>query len=328
MIRQRIIIDTDPGVDDAIALWLALASPALDVLGVTVVAGNVALSDTLSNARRVVALAGRRDVPVFAGASRPLIGPQRYGKYAHIGAFDDSLLPAVGCQLAEEQEHAVEFIVRTARQAAQANDPITICAIGPMTNLALALIQHPDVTRGIRQIVTMSCAFSALGHRMPWAEFNVYADPHAARRVFESGIPLVVMPLDMTFQALITTPDIDILACNAGQPGQAIARLLRTFDRGDKARFGREGGPIHDATTIAWLLQPSLFSGREARIGVTVGGETAGHTWADFYGKLNKQPNAQVMQSVDETGFLSLLIQVLGNYQHTDGTTSRVADTP
>ncbi|MGM3175732.1 nucleoside hydrolase [Dickeya lacustris] len=325
MARQPIIIDTDPGVDDAIALWLALASPELEVLGVTVVAGNVALNDSLSNARRVVALSGRQDVPVFAGASGPLIGPQRYGKYAHIGAFDDQLLPAPECPLATE--HAVEFIVRSARQAAQTHNPITFCAIGPMTNLALALIQHPDVARGIRRIVTMSCAFSALGHRMPWAEFNVYADPHAARRVFSSGIPLVVMPLDMTFQALITTADIDTLACSAGLPGQAIARLLRTFDRSDKARLGRDGGPIHDATTIAWLLQPSLFSGRQAHIGVTTGGETAGHTWADFYGKLNKQPNAQVMQSVDEAGFLSLLLRVLRYYQHTEGTAAHTSDT-
>ncbi|WP_038910840.1 nucleoside hydrolase [Dickeya dadantii] len=312
MTRQRIIIDTDPGVDDAIALWLALASPELEVLGITVVAGNVALENTLANARRIVALSGRDDVPVFAGAKKPLIGPQRYGKYAHIGAFSDELVPTTESRVA--QEHAVDFIVRTARRAAEEQNPITFCAIGPMTNLALALIQHPDVARGIRQVVSMSCAFTALGHRTPWAEFNIYADPHAASRVFGSGIPLVIMPLDMTFQALITQQEIDVLQRDAGRPGQAIARLLDAFDRGDMARFGREGGPVHDATTIAWLLQPSLFAGREARVGVTVAGETAGHTWADFYGKLSQVPNALVMLSVDEPGFLSLLVQVLSRY--------------
>lgn len=312
MTRQRIIIDTDPGVDDAIALWLALASPELEVLGITVVAGNVALENTLANARRIVALSGRDDVPVFAGAKKPLIGPQRYGKYAHIGAFSDELVPTDECRVA--QEHAVDFIVRTARRAAEEQNPITFCAIGPMTNLALALIQHPDVARGIRQVVSMSCAFTALGHRTPWAEFNIYADPHAANRVFGSGIPLVIMPLDMTFQALITQQEIDVLQRDAGRPGQAIARLLDAFDRSDMARFGREGGPVHDATTIAWLLQPSLFAGREALVGVTVAGETAGHTWADFYGKLSQAPNALVMQSVDEPGFLSLLVRVLSRY--------------
>ncbi|GAB7197235.1 nucleoside hydrolase [Dickeya oryzae] len=317
MTRQRIIIDTDPGVDDAIALWLALASPELDVLGITVVAGNVALQHALANARRIVALSGRIDVPVFGGAEKPLVGPQRYGKYVHIGAFSDALVPGGECP-ATMQEHAVEFIVRTARQAAQEHNPITFCAIGPMTNLALALVQHPDVARGIRQVVTMSCAFSVLGHRMPWAEFNVYADPHAASRVFSSGIPLVIMPLDMTFQALITQQEIAQLQRDAGLPGQAIARLLEAFDRSDVARFGREGGPIHDATTVAWLLQPSLFAGREARVGVTVCGETAGHTWADFYGKLSQAPNAQVMQSVDEPGFLSLLVRVLSRYGRAD----------
>ncbi|MCI4185638.1 nucleoside hydrolase [Dickeya dianthicola] len=312
MTPQRIIIDTDPGVDDAIALWLALASPELDVLGITVVAGNVALENTLTNARRIVALSGRDDVPVFAGAEKPLIGPQRYGKYAHIGAFSHELVPADACRVT--QEHAVDFIVRTARRAAQEQNPITFCAIGPMTNLALALIQHPEVARGIRQVVTMSCAFTALGHRTPWAEFNIYADPHAAGRVFGSGIPLVVMPLDMTFQALMTQQEIDVVQRDAGRPGQAIARLLGAFDRSDTARFGREGSPVHDATTVAWLLQPSLFAGREARVGVTVAGETAGHTWADFYGKLSQAPNAQVMQSVDEPGFLSLLVRVLSRY--------------
>ncbi|AUH01463.1 nucleoside hydrolase [Prodigiosinella confusarubida] len=314
---RRIIIDTDPGVDDAIALWLALASPQLDVLGITVVAGNVPLHDAVTNATKIVSLSGRQGVAIYAGSHGPLIGPQRYGKYAAIGAFSDDLVP--DASYAVQSEHAVDFIVRTARQAAADNDPITFCAIGPMTNLALALIQHPDVAKGIGQIVTMSCAFTALGHRVPWAEFNVYADPHAAQRVFSSGIPLVVMPLDMTFQALITQKEITTLQQTAGQPGQAIANLLAAFDRSDIGRLGREGGPIHDATVIAWLLQPTLFAGRSATIGVAVTGETAGYTWADFYGKLPTAPNATVMQSVDEAKFMALLTRVLSHYGYHQG---------
>ncbi len=312
MSPQRLIIDTDPGVDDAIALWLALASPELELLGVTVVAGNVPLQATLQNACKIVGLSGRTDVPVFAGAPGPLVREQVYGKYAHIGAFSDALVPAGALQ--PQEEHAVDFLVRTLRQAAEDNDPVTLCVIGPMTNIALALGMHPDVVRGIRQIVTMSCAFTALGHRVPWAEFNVYADPHAAEKVFTSGVPLIIMPLDMTFQALICPPDIDYLRQQGGAPGTAIADLLAAFDRTDITRFGRDGGPVHDATTVAWLLQPDLFSGVAASVGVEVCGKTAGYTYADFYRKLDVESNATVMQTVNERGFFALLKQRISRY--------------
>ena len=314
---QRIIIDTDPGVDDAIALWLALASPELHVLGVTVVAGNVALQDTVRNACKIVALSGRTATPVYAGAPGPLVREQVYGKYAHIGAFKNELVPDT--ELQPQAGHAVDFLVRTLRQAAGENSPITLCVIGPMTNIALALGMHPDVARGIKQIVTMSCAFTALGHRVPWAEFNVYADPHAAEKVFNSGVPLIIMPLDMTFQALISADDIEALKQDGGLPGESTSALLNAFDRSDLNRFGREGGPVHDATTVAWLLQPGLFEGQPARVGVAVSGTTAGYTYADFWNKLSTPPNATVMQKVDEYGFFSLLRRVFSRYGSRDG---------
>ncbi|MBU9844560.1 nucleoside hydrolase [Rahnella ecdela] len=313
---QRIIIDTDPGVDDAIAIWLALASPELDVLGITVVAGNVALKDTVRNACKIVALSGKT-IPVFAGAPGPLVREQVYGKYAHIGAFKNELVP--DSDLQPQAEHAVDFLVRTLRQAAEDNDPVTVCVIGPMTNIALALGMHPDVARGIRHIVTMSCAFTALGHRVPWAEFNVYADPHAAEKVFSSGVPLIIMPLDMTFQALISKDDIEALKQDGGLPGESVAALLNAFDRSDLNRFGREGGPVHDATTVAWLLQPGLFEGQPARVGVEISGKTAGYTYADFWNKLATPPNATVMQKVDEYGFFSLLRRVFSRYGNPSG---------
>jgi len=318
MSKIRVIIDTDPGVDDAIALWLALASPELDVLGVTVVAGNVPLEATLKNACKIVALSGRTDVPVFAGAPGPLVREQVYGKYAHIGAFSHELVPDTA-SVPPQDEHAVDFLVRTLRQAALDSDPVTLCVIGPMTNIALALGMHPDVARGIRQIVSMSCAFTALGHRVPWAEFNVYADPHAAEKVFSSGVPLVIMPLDMTFQALIGSTDIEYLCQHGGEPGKAIAALLAAFDRTDIKRFGRDGGPVHDATTIAWLLQPALFSCVAATVGVEVSGKTAGYTYADFYRKLDTTPNATVIQSINESGFFSLLKQRISHYGTHEG---------
>ncbi|WP_113627132.1 nucleoside hydrolase [Pectobacterium peruviense] len=312
MVRERIIIDTDPGVDDAIAIWLALASPELDVLGITVVAGNVPLEATLPNACNVVGLTGRTDVPIFAGASRPLIRDQVFGKYAHIGEFSSEWVPQ--STLSPEQEHAVDFLVRMTRQAAADNNPLTICSLGPMTNLALALCFHPDVARGIKQIVSMSCAFTAMGNRVPWADFNVYADPHAAEIVFSSGVPVVVMPLDVTFQALIQTEQVDDIERSGGAPGKAMAALLRMFDRNEVERFGREGGPIHDATVIAWLLKPELFKSKYARIGVEVSGKTAGYVFADFYNKLGESANALIMREIDEQGFLGLIADRLRYY--------------
>lgn len=312
MSRHRIIIDADPGVDDAAAILMALASPEIEVLGLSIVAGNVALKDTVANACKIVGLSARRDVGVHAGASGPLVRGQVYGKYVEIGSFDDELV--VSGDIVPSDEHAVHFIVRTARAAAKVGDPITLCAIGPLTNVALALIQHPDVAKGIGRIVSMGGAFTALGHRTPWAEFNIYADPHAAEIVYGSGVPLVIMPLDMTFQALFTADHFQQMRDRGGKAGAALFNLFSTFDRSDLKRFGRPGGPIHDATTIAWLLQPDLFKSRAAAVGVQVTGLTMGYTYADFYQKTDRPPQADIVTDVDETGFISLLIERISRY--------------
>lgn len=311
MTPQRILIDTDPGVDDAAAILMALAAPELDVLGVTVVAGNVPLHDAVSNGCAVVGLARRSDVPVLAGAAGPLVREQVFGKYAHIGAFAGRLVERGGIQPAAE--NAVHFIVRQARAAAAAGEPLTLCAIGPMTNIALALIQHPDVARGIGRIVAMAGAFTALGHRTPWAEFNVYADPHAAEIVLQSGVPVVLLPLDATFQALFTEAHFQAFR-RGGPAGQALYTLFASVDRSDVARFGRPGGPIHDAMTIAWLLRPDLFTRRDAFVGVTVAGATPGHTYADFGGSLGRTANATVVTGVDEAGFIALLTACIARH--------------
>lgn len=306
MSAHKVIIDADPGVDDAAAILMALASPEIDVLGLSIVAGNVSLKDTVTNACKLVALSGRCDVPVYAGADGPLVREQVYGKYARIGAFDDALVKAGS--VVPASEHAVQFILRSARAAAVAGEPVTICAMGPLTNVALALIQHPDVARGVRQIVAMGGAFTALGHRTPWAEFNVYADPHAAEIVFQSGVPIVLMPLDVTFQALFTAEHVGRFRAG-GEAGAALFNLFSSFDRSDENRFGRPGGPIHDATTIAWLIRPELFTSREAFVGVQVTGLTMGYTYADFYKKMDRTANATVVTDIDETGFIELLIE-------------------
>lgn len=311
MKKHRIIIDSDPGVDDAAAILMALASPELDVLGLSIVAGNVPLEATLINACKLVSISGRRDVPVLAGAAAPLVRDQVYGKYAKIGAFNDTLIEAGNITPAKET--AVQFIVRSAREAAQTGDLITICAIGPLTNIALALVQHPDVAKGIKQIVVMGGAFTALGHRTPWAEFNIYADPHAAEIVFQSSVPIVLMPLDMTFQALFTQDHFEQFRAG-GKAGGALYNLFSTFDRSDIKRYGRPGGPIHDATTIAWLIRPDLFKSRKAFVGVAATGQTMGYTYADFYNKMDRAANANVVTDVDEAGFIALLIERIARY--------------
>jgi purine nucleosidase len=308
---HKVIIDADPGVDDAAAILMALASPEIEVLGLSIVAGNVSLEHTVTNACKLIGVSGRRDVPVHAGASGPLVREQVYGKYARIGSFDDKLVKAG--DIVPSDENAVQFITRSARAAVAAGEQITICAIGPLTNVALALIQHPDVARGIRQIVSMGGAFTALGHRTPWAEFNIYADPHAAEIVFQSGVPIVLMPLDMTFQALFTAEHFEKFRAG-GEAGAALYNLFSTFDRSDEKRFGRPGGPIHDATTIAWLIRPELFTSREAFVGVQVTGLTMGYTYADFYKKMDRPANATVVTDVDEAGFIALLIERIARH--------------
>lgn len=310
--KQSIIIDTDPGVDDAVALWLALAAPELDIRGITTVAGNVPIADVCRNASRILSLADRPDVPIFAGAEGPLAGPQRFGKYVHIGAFSPEIMGEEAVNI--RSEHAVSFIVRQTTEAAQKQQKLTLCAIGPLTNIALALNHSPEVARGIEKIVIMGGAFSAMGHRTPWAEFNFYADPHAAARVLSSGIPLVIMPLDMTFQALLTHQHLADIAASAGAPGRAIRQLFIDFDRSDPQRLQREGSPVHDATVIAYLLAPQLFKGSEVTVGITTQGETSGYCWADFFNKLGQPANATVIREVDEAGFISLLQRGLAAY--------------
>jgi purine nucleosidase len=312
MTRTRVIIDCDPGVDDCVAILIALASPELDVVGVSAVAGNVPLAATLTNACKIVALSGRLDVPVRAGAAAPLVRDQVFGKHVAVGAFVDELVPTGNVR--PDAEDAVAFLVRTAREAAAEGRPLTICASGPLTNIALALVQHPDVARGIGRIVCMGGAFTALGYRTPWAEFNIYADPHAAEMVFSSGIAMTLLPLDVTLQALFTVEHVARMRAQGAAAGAAIANLMTAFDRSDMARFGRPGGPIHDATTIAWLLEPRLFSGKRGSVGVEVAGRTQGHTYVDFSGGTGGRASIDVMTALDAPGFIDLVLDRIARY--------------
>ncbi|MBM2576438.1 nucleoside hydrolase [Jannaschia sp. Os4] len=301
-----IIIDTDPGQDDAVAILLALASPELDVLGITTVAGNVPLATTTRNALTTVELAGV-PCPVRAGCDRPMARPLRTAEHVHgETGLDGYDLPAPTTAPAEG--HAVDWMIETLRAAPA---PVTICPLGPLTNVGTLLDRAPDVAARIARIVLMGGAYFEVGNITPAAEFNIYVDPEAAEIVFRSGIPLTVVPLDVTHEVLTTTARTDAIEA-AGRVGPAVAGWLRFFDRFDREKYGSEGGPLHDPCTIAWLLRPDLFTGREINVEIETRSDlTRGMTVADWWRVTDRAPNALFLGDVDADGVFALLTERL-----------------
>lgn len=309
MAGQKIIIDTDPGQDDAVAILLALASPELEVLGISVVAGNVPLRWTQENALKICELAGRPDMRVFAGASRPLVRALVTAEHVHgRTGLDGPELPEPSMQL--QEQHAVDFLIEEiTRQPAHS---VTLCCLGPLTNVALALQKAPEIALRIQQIVMMGGGFSEGGNITPAAEFNIYVDPHAAHVVFASGIPLVVMPLDVTHQVLTTRQRLEAIAALGTPVARATVQLLEFFERYDEQKYGSDGGPLHDPCVIAYLLQPDLFQGRDCNVTIECGSElTMGMTVVDWWGVTHRPINATVMRAVDANAFFQLLTRRL-----------------
>ena len=304
---RPIIIDTDPGQDDAVAILLALASPELDVLGITAVAGNVPLALTEKNSRKICELAGKTDVKVFAGASQPLVRNLVTAEYVHgKTGLDGPDLPEPVMPL--QPQHAVDFIVETCLAG-----EVTLCPLGPLTNIALALKRAPEIARNIREIVLMGGGFFEGGNVTPSAEFNIYVDPHAADVVFRSGIPIVVMPLDLTHAALTSRARVEALRDLGTPPGIATAELLDFFERFDVEKYGSVGGPLHDPNVIAYLLKPELYQGREINVEVEIGSElTMGATVADWWSVTDRAANCTWMRFVDDAGFFELLVERIG----------------
>ncbi|WP_180573352.1 nucleoside hydrolase [Agrobacterium vitis] len=307
---RKIIIDTDPGQDDAAAIMLALASPdQLDVLGLTVVAGNVPLSMTSRNARIVCELSGRPDLPVYEGALKPLERPQVTAEHVHgktglDGAeVDEPVMPV-------QDQNAVDFIIDTIRR--EPAGTITLCTLGPQTNIALALQKAPDIAPRIRELVMMGGGFFEGGNITPAAEFNVYVDPQASRIVFGSGIPIVMMPLDVTHQLLTTKARVARIGAIGTRVAEVMVDWLEFFERFDIEKYGSDGGPLHDPSVIAYLLQPELFSGRDCNVEIETESElTVGMTVVDWWRVTGRTPNAKVMRDVDADGFFALLTERL-----------------
>jgi purine nucleosidase len=307
---SKIIIDTDPGQDDAVAILLALASPdEITVLGITAVAGNVPLALTQKNARIICELAGRPDIPVFAGCERPMVHPLVTAEHVHgKTGLDGIALPDP--TMALQDRHAVDFIIDTLR--AEPPGSVTLCPLGPLTNIATAFTRAPDIVTRVKEIVLMGGAYFEVGNITPAAEFNMYVDPQAAEIVFHSGVPLVVMPLDVTHKVLTTRPRIDAIRAIGSPVAHAVASWTDFFERFDMAKYGAEGAPLHDPCVIAYLLAPALFTGRHINVEIeTTSALTRGMTVADWWGVTKRPKNAIFMGDVDAAGFYALLTQRL-----------------
>jgi inosine-uridine nucleoside N-ribohydrolase len=292
----RVLVDCDPGHDDAIALLLALASPEVELLGVTTVAGNQTLEKTTANAIRILEFSGRIDVSVAAGADRPIVREPYVAKYVHgeTGLDGPDLPPAQGSPL---DEHAVDFLGRHA-------DGATVVAVGPLTNVALMLSRYPGVRPA--RIVLMGGSIG-LGNVTPAAEFNIWADPEAAARVFESGLDVTMIGLDVTHQALMTKADAERLR-GTGRTGTLVAELWEFYNRFHSQTYGFDGSPIHDAVALAHVFRPDLVEIEHRHVEIDCGSELCrGRTVVDLWRRTENEPNAQVGVGIDGRAFIGLL---------------------
>lgn len=307
MSARPIIIDTDPGQDDAIAILLALASPELDVTAITSVAGNVPQPLVTDNSLGLVALAGREDIPVYRGCERPLLRDLVTAEYVHgPTGVDGAVLPTstVGVRAA----HGVDHIIDTCRDAPASS--VTLCPIGPLTNIAMAIAKEPSIAGKIREIVWMGGAFDEPGNTTAVAEFNAYVDPHAVHIVFTSGIPLTIFPLDVTHKALMLPRHIEKLASYGTEVAEAAAGMIRFYEIHDIDKYDLPGAPLHDPCVIAYLIEPELFQGSRHHVVVdTTNEQTIGNTTID---DAAGTPNATIVTDVDAEGFFTLVVERIG----------------
>jgi purine nucleosidase len=308
---RPIIIDTDPSPDDAVAFLVALASPGeLEVLAITTVAGNVPVALTSKNARKALELARRTDTPVYAGAAAPLVRPLVTAEHVHgRTGFDGYELPDPTMPLTKG--FAPEAIVDIVMQRRPGE--VTLCCLAPLTNIALALAKEPDLGKHLREIVLMGGSFSEGGNVTPAAEFNIYVDPEAAAKVLECGAPITMIPLDCTHQARTTEQRLAKLRRIGSPLSEAFYHLLKFNKMFDEQKYGWEGGPLHDATVIAYLLAPELFSGRKVNVSVECSSPlTLGMTVVDWWSVTGKAANVQVLRDVNAEGYFDLVIDRLG----------------
>jgi purine nucleosidase len=299
MAERRILIDTDPGIDDAVAILLAVASPELKVEGIVTVAGNLPLAVTEANARAICELVGRPDIAVYAGCSGPISRPAITAEHFHgASGLGGLILPPPTMPL--RPEDGVDFTIDFLRRAPPRS--VAWCALGPLTNVAAALVKAPDIAAAVGDLVLMGGASRALGNTTPAAEFNIHADPHAAAIVFASGLPVTMVPLDVTHQVRSTAERIARIRGLGTPVAAAVGELLTPS--------GAEPAALHDPCVIAYLLAPQLFAG--SRVNVAIECESAltlGMTVVDWRGVSGRPVNANVLHTVDADGFYALLTE-------------------
>jgi purine nucleosidase len=311
MTRKKIIIDCDPGQDDAVMLLLALASrDVLDILGITTVAGNVPLNLTQRNARIMCELAGVSEIPVFAGCDRPIRRHLITAEIVHGKTGIDGIdiyEPALPIQ----DQHAIDFIIETLLGAE--DNSVTLVPVGPLTNIGQAISKRGDILPKIKEIVLMGGAMREGGNTTPCAEFNVLVDPDAAKIVLQCGRPITIAPLDVTHQALVTRERIEMFRSLKSEKGDAIVGMMEFFNRFDIEKYGFKGAPLHDPCTIAYLLKPELFKGKICNVEVETESElTIGHTAVDFWHVTDRPHNVNWLYEIDDDGYFSLLVERIG----------------
>ena len=313
MATHTIIIDCDPGQDDAVALLLAMASPdELEILGITTVAGNVPLALTEINARLICDFTGRNDVPVFAGCDKPMLRDLVTAEHVH-GETGINGIEITEPNHPLQDQHAVEFIVDTLKAAEDKS--ITLVPIGPLTNIGTAFSNAPEILPKIKEIVMMGGAMRESGNTSPSAEFNILVDPHAAEIVFNCGRPITQMGLDASHQVLTTRERLERLKEIDNDAARATVDMLDFFNLHDMAKYDYLGAPLHDPCTIAYLLKPELFESKLCNVSIETTSElTMGHTAVDFWHVTDRPKNANWVHTVDADGFFELLTERLARF--------------
>jgi len=313
MAAQKVIIDCDPGQDDAISLLLAMSSPEhLEILGITTVAGNVALDLTHRNARIICEIARRPDLKVYAGCGQPMIRELVTAESVH-GQTDIDGIDVYEPEHPLQPENAVDFIIEALR-AGEA-DSITLIPTGPLTNIGTAFVKDPAILPKVKQIVLMGGAMREAGNCTPSAEFNIFVDPHAADIVFTCGRPITVMSLDASHQVLATPERVARIRAIGTVAASATANMLDFFTRHDASKYGISGPPLHDPCTVAYLLRAELFDGKQCNVSVETHSElTMGHTAVDFWHVTDKPRNTNWIHTVDADGFYALLTERLARF--------------
>lgn len=311
MKHEKIILDCDPGHDDALALTMAVASEQIELLGVTTSAGNQTPDKTLNNALRMLTLLDAMDIPVAGGNHRPLMRDLKIADYVHgETGLDGADLPEPAFEPVDQP--AVELITDILRAQ---SEPVTLVVTGPMTNIALFLRVHPELENKIKQIVFMGGA-TGQGNVQPTTEFNMAVDPEAAKIVINEGIPLVMAGLNVTLKAQICPDDLEKIRKINNRVAQAITGQMEFYGKWyGQEEFGLAGTPVHDPCTIAYLLKPEIFEAQPAYLDVETHGQlTAGETVVDFTGLMNQKSNAKILMGLDRQMFVDLIISLLHQF--------------